>query len=247
MAWAETSFVFVSGVLRRYYFWLPAFLLDPFDFYAKYIQPTTQRELDIPDEWFPFALGIGLFIAVIGTAQDLRTRPPGTHVTFDLVDYDLDVYGFRGDRSDTPCDQLQLSVSGSLHNHRGERTPIDGIDVITKQRWRRFLPLWRSVRTPTVFLIGGMGGRVDPFYHGVHVDGHTRSRAISKVEAHIALPPGVKNHTELRSRLRVLTPSGRNQGATTVGFDISEALELGESTDRRIHREGPSTQALSGE
>ena len=69
--------LFLWGVLKRFYFWLPAILLDPFDLYNKYIKlrlpPEWQGDIEMPSEAFPYVLAGGLIWASVMTYHELRT------------------------------------------------------------------------------------------------------------------------------------------------------------------------------
>jgi len=235
MLWLETAALLVGGILRRFYFWVPSFLLDPFDFYDKYAKPHTRVAIDIPEWLFPYALGLGVILAAIGTASDLRMRGRNAAVRFEVRGQDASVPIFDGSREDTPCDQVELRWVGALNNAGSERVPIDGVGVRVWQRWR-LVPIWQRLQDPTtITLRGALGNNVDPYYQGVHVDGGTRSRDISEVHAFVKLPTGVKNRPHFRTELQVKTAMMHNYGATRTTFDLTDAIERGEAEHARIH------------
>lgn len=69
---------FLAGIFRRFYFWLPSILLDPFDYFNKYIRfwiPFRREplgEMNIPSEWFPYVLGVTLLWTAGWTYHELR-------------------------------------------------------------------------------------------------------------------------------------------------------------------------------
>lgn len=69
--------LFLWGILKRFYLWLPAILLDPFDLYNKYIKlrlpPEWQEDIEMPSEAFPYVLAGGLIWASVMTYHELRT------------------------------------------------------------------------------------------------------------------------------------------------------------------------------
>lgn len=77
---ARSAGIFLLGVIKRFYFYLPALLLDPFDFYEKYLRAWIQREFwpSAPRElavspWITWSLlGVGLILACVMTYHDLR-------------------------------------------------------------------------------------------------------------------------------------------------------------------------------
>ncbi len=66
--------LFLWGIIKRIYIWLPAFLLDPFDFFNRYIYPKREEPLDMPSDWFPWVLGILVLWAGLRTFHELRSK-----------------------------------------------------------------------------------------------------------------------------------------------------------------------------
>ena len=81
---------FLWGIIKRSYYWLPAFLLDPFDIYNKFLRPflfaESKGEANIPVGWFPYVLsGLILWAAFLtyhevhgelGEVQIINDVPP---------------------------------------------------------------------------------------------------------------------------------------------------------------------------
>lgn len=69
-----SAWAFLSGVLRRFYWWLPAIILDPFDYNERYIEPALGRNVDLPAFAFPLAFGLGITLAAVLTFHEQRTK-----------------------------------------------------------------------------------------------------------------------------------------------------------------------------
>ena len=69
---------FAGGVLRRWFLWVPTLLLDPFDFYERYLRamlpPQYQVDLTLPVWAFPLVLCGGLVLASFATFHELHAR-----------------------------------------------------------------------------------------------------------------------------------------------------------------------------
>ena len=94
--------------------------------------------------------------------------------------------------------------------------------------------MWRSLPRPATVGLTGPLGAIDPYYHGVHVDGHTRSRVVSGVHFWLQLPDEVKLRPRFRVALAVRTASRRNYGKTVAYFDLTDAIERGEAEHMRL-------------
>ena len=74
----ESIRVFLWGIIKRVWILIPAFLLDPFDVYNRYINPNLPEQwrsgnaVDMPSEWFPFVLFSLLMYAALLTYHELR-------------------------------------------------------------------------------------------------------------------------------------------------------------------------------
>jgi hypothetical protein len=69
---------FLLGILKRFYFWLPSILLDPLDYYERYIGPRLPEQYRggvtvLSDYFFP-VLGITVLWAGFRTYHELRER-----------------------------------------------------------------------------------------------------------------------------------------------------------------------------
>ncbi len=66
---------FAGGVLRRFYFWLPAVFLDPFDLYDRFKSSLPERlqvEISFPSKWGLIALVVLLAWAAVLTFHKVR-------------------------------------------------------------------------------------------------------------------------------------------------------------------------------
>ncbi len=82
MELAKSAGQFLFGILRRFWIWAPAFLLDPYDLWRQLIKPMLPEkyQVDLPwsTDWAPWVL-MGLIVwAAIITYHELnqRTRSP---------------------------------------------------------------------------------------------------------------------------------------------------------------------------
>lgn len=75
---ARSAGLFAWGILRRFYLWAFAFLLDPFDLYDRMIKPflpsAYQVDLEMPSKLFPWFLGGGITWAGVMTYHELRRQ-----------------------------------------------------------------------------------------------------------------------------------------------------------------------------
>ena len=69
----ESCWLFVWGILKRFYIWIYAFILDPLDLYNRYINPK-KEPFNMPSEYFPLVLGVLVFIAGFITFHKLRVK-----------------------------------------------------------------------------------------------------------------------------------------------------------------------------
>ena len=69
---------FAWGIVRRWFFWAPTFLLDPFDYYERYLKAKLpaqyQLDLTLPGWAFPWVLCGGLVLAAYATYHELHAR-----------------------------------------------------------------------------------------------------------------------------------------------------------------------------
>lgn len=69
---------FSVGILKRFYVWLPAVVLDPFDLYDRYVKPSLpdayRLDFTPPPSVFFFVLMVLLALAAILTYHDLNRR-----------------------------------------------------------------------------------------------------------------------------------------------------------------------------
>jgi hypothetical protein len=74
----RSALEFLSGVLKRFYIWLPSILLDPFDLYDRYLKrylpERYQFNLDLPTPVFFPVLAVCLTSAAILTYHELRIK-----------------------------------------------------------------------------------------------------------------------------------------------------------------------------
>ena len=75
---ARSAFELASGMARRAWLIVPALLLDPFDFWERYINPQLpvgwQRPIGVPAEYVPLVLGAVAAAAALSSYDDLRRR-----------------------------------------------------------------------------------------------------------------------------------------------------------------------------
>lgn len=66
--------LFVWGTARRFWWWLPTFLLMPMDLYEKFLSNYFQLKVEIPTGYFPYAFALGIIASAISTFHDLRSK-----------------------------------------------------------------------------------------------------------------------------------------------------------------------------
>lgn len=233
-----SALAFFWGVLRRFYYWAPAILLDPFEFYERYLRPHVGRDIDMPSEWFPVALGGGMTWAALLTYHELRSKAGRSIVIFEIRGASIAFSNYNYDRPEQPLDLARIDIKGALRNRGNERAVIDGISVVLEEKAWTFG--WKAIgppRPPT--LRNPSGATVDPYYHGIGVDGRSRSRVVSEIWAHVSIPTTIKDRLANRYRVRVVVEAADQQaGSTSIGIDLQEAFNRDLATFReRIQRQ----------
>jgi len=210
--------------MRRFYYWAPAILLDPFDFYDRYLRPHVDRDIDMPSEWFPVALGGGMIWAAFLTYHELRSKTASSAVIFEIREASIAFNSYDHSRPEQPLDLAQIDIKGALRNRGNERAIIDGINVALEEKAWPFG--WRRVGTsdpPT--LLNSLGARVDLYYHGISVDGRSRSRDVSDIWAYVRIPTTIKDRLANRYRVRVTVEAADEQtSSTSAHVDLQGAF-----------------------
>ena len=72
----RSLYLFFWGIFKRFYYWIPALLLDPFDIYEPYIKSALpgkwQIDIVIPNPWAISAFLVLFLWAAILTYHELR-------------------------------------------------------------------------------------------------------------------------------------------------------------------------------
>jgi hypothetical protein len=215
---------FFWGVLRRFYYWAPAIFLDPFDFYERYLRPHVHRDIDMPSEWFPVALGGGMIWAAFLTYHELRSKVSGATVIFEIREASIAFNSYDHDRPEQPLNLAQIDIKGALRNRGNERAVIDGINVALEEKTWPFG--WKAVGpSHPPALLNQLGARVDPYYHGISVDGRSRSRGVSGISASVSIPTTIKDRLTNRYRVRVIVePADQEASSTSIDVNLQEAF-----------------------
>jgi len=215
---------FFWGVLRRFYWWVPAILLDPFDFYERYLRPHFGWDIDMPSEWFPVVLAGGMIWAAFLTYHELRSKTANSTVIFEIREASIAFNSYDHSRPEQPLDLAQIDIRGALRNRGNERAIIDGINVALEEKAWPFG--WKAIgppRPPT--LLNQLGARIDPYYHGISVDGRSRSRWVSGIRADVSIPTTLKDRLTDRYRVRVTVEAADQQASSTfVDVDLQGAF-----------------------
>jgi len=89
MEFGRSLGAFVLGILRRFWVWVPALLLDPYDLWARVIKPMlpTEHSFDLPwsVDWAPFILALLIFWAAFLTYREIwrqAVREPRPNMRF---------------------------------------------------------------------------------------------------------------------------------------------------------------------
>jgi hypothetical protein len=232
-----SALTFIWGVLRRFYWWAPAIFLDPFDFYERYLRPRLDQDIDMPSEWFPVALGCGIAWAAVLTYHDLRSKAGRSTAAFEIREASIGFHNYNHDRPEQPLDLAQIDIKGALRNRGSERAVIDGINVALEERAWPFI--WKAIgasRPPT--LRNSIGATIDLYYHGISVDGRSRSRDVSEIWGYVSIPTTIKVRLTNRYRVRVTVHAADEQPTSTfVDINLQEAFnrDLAEF-EQRIQR-----------
>jgi len=223
--------------LRKCYYWAPAILLDPFEFYERYLRPRVGLDIDMPSQWFPVALGGGMTWAALLTYHELRSKAGRSTVIFEIREASIGFNSYNHDRPEQPLDLAQIDINGALRNRGSERAVIDGINVVLEEKIWPFG--WKAVGPshPSA-LLNQLGARVDPYYHGISVDGRSRSWDVSGISASVSIPTTIKDRLTNRYRVRVVVEAADQQASSTsIGVDLQEAFNRDLATFReRIQR-----------
>jgi len=222
MELCASAMTFFWGVLRRFYWWAPAILLDPFDFYEHYLRPHVGRDIDMPSEWFPVVLAGGMIWAAFLTYHELRSKTANSTVIFEIREASIAFTSYNHDRPEQPLDLAQIDIKGALRNRGNERAVIDSVNVALEENTWPFV--WKVIGTPQPpTLRNPSGATVDPYYHGISVDGRSRSRHVSEIWAYVSIPTTIKDRLTSRYRVRVVVNTADDQGGSTfVDVDLQE-------------------------
>lgn len=210
--------------MRRFYWWAPAILLDPFDFYERYLRPHVGRDIDMPSEWFPVVLAGGIIWAGFLTYHELWSKTANSTVIFEIREASIAFTNYSHDRPEQPLDLAQIDIKGGLRNRGNERAVIDAVNVALEEKAWPFG--WKAIGPPQPpTLLNQLGARVDPYYHGISVDGRSRSRAVSNIWAYVSIPATIKDRLSNRYRVRVVVEAADQQASSTfVGVDLQGAF-----------------------
>jgi hypothetical protein len=228
-----SAWAFLWGVLRRFYWWLPAIILDPLDYNERYIEPALGRNVDLPAFVFPLVFGLGITWAAILAYHEQRVKTLA-NVVFEIRQACIGFNSYDHNRPEQPLHQADIDLGGALYNKSAERATINAVSVDLLQR--RWPLIWCKVgQTSRVTLQNPLGAVVDLYYHGVTVDGRTRSRAVSKIWAYVSVPVNLKDRLAMKYRVRVTVKAVGQQGsATFASLDVGQSFTLGLSEFRRL-------------
>ena len=76
----ESIHLFLVGLLKRAYYWVPPIFLDPFDVYNRYLKHVFHTgDIEMPSKWGLIAFVIMIFWAAIMTYHELRKTTKSTY------------------------------------------------------------------------------------------------------------------------------------------------------------------------
>ncbi|GAG28480.1 unnamed protein product, partial [marine sediment metagenome] len=182
-----SAWLFVTGILRRFYYVLPALLLDPFDLYERHLYPRWGWELTMPDWYFPAAVSVGVLWAAILTFHELRTNR-GTHgLRFEVREHGVDLPVYERSCPEQPFPLVQVTLEGRLTNNDTRKATVDGVGV---QFLRKRGLLWLKVADASeLVILGQLRARLDLKFHRVEVEGDSHSDYIREIWAYFRVPP----------------------------------------------------------
>lgn len=178
----------------------------------------------MPSEWFPVVLAGGMIWAAFLTYHELRSKTANSTVIFEIREASIAFNSYDHSRPEQPLDLAQIDIRGALRNRGNERAIIDGINVALEEKAWPFG--WKAIgppRPPT--LLNQLGARIDPYYHGISVDGRSRSRWVSGIRADVSIPTTLKDRLTDRYRVRVTVEAADQQASSTfVDVDLQGAF-----------------------
>lgn len=176
----------------------------------------------MPSEWFPVVLAGGMIWAAFLTYHELRSKTANSTVIFEIREASIAFTSYNHDRPEQPLDLAQIDIKGALRNRGNERAVIDSVNVALEENTWPFV--WKVIGTPQPpTLRNPSGATVDPYYHGISVDGRSRSRHVSEIWAYVSIPTTIKDRLTSRYRVRVVVNTADDQGGSTfVDVDLQE-------------------------
>ena len=222
------------GIIRRAYVWAPTILLDAADYQERYIEPHLGWSIDLPAEVFPIALTIGLFMAVVLTYHDVRSKEGKPDVVFEVRESIFSLNSYNRSRPKQPFDMADVTLKGRLRNRGDVRTDINGVRVALMGRG--WLWAWRKVdEQPATMLLNRSRAKIDLYYHEVSVDAQSSSWDIAEIWAYIPIPLSLKPSTKRAHRLRIFVDAyGRSRPSPMYeSVDVLLAFRIGLADHRR--------------
>ena len=182
---ATSAWLFLLGMAKRSYWLVPAFLLDPFDLYDRYLVQEFGWEVTIPDFYFPLALGVLLLWAAILTFHAQRATSLGA-IRFDIMDCAVELPSYNRARPTQPFDMAEITLEGQLINHASGPATLERLAMLLKVRsWGR----WQTVATAEpIHKKSSIGANRDISYETITVFPRSKSREITKLVGYFTLP-----------------------------------------------------------
>lgn len=195
---------FAWGIIRRLYVLAPTVLLDPADYQARYIQPRFGWSLDLPDWAFPLGLVVGLSLAAFLTYHEARSKAGNPDVVFEVRESHFVLNHCDRSRPEQPFYLADVTLVGQLRNRGDTRADVENVRVALMERGR--LWIWREVDKERAAekLLNSMRAAIDLYHHGVSVEAHSPSKAITEIWAYPSIPVSVTPASKRAYRLRVL-------------------------------------------
>ena len=182
---AISMWQFVVGILRRSYLLIPAFLLDPFDLYERYLYPEFGWDVTMPDWYFPAALAGLIFWAAMLTFHEQRAKTLHA-IRFDIMEWTTELPSYSRDRPEQPFNFVEVILEGQLLNQDSGQATLETLTMCLKRRsWMR----WRTVGdADPLHKKSSMGANRDIRYETITVEPRSKSREITKLTGYFRFP-----------------------------------------------------------
>lgn len=220
---ATSVWQFLGGILRRSLWLLPAFLLDPFDLYERYLYPELGWELTMPDWYFLAALAALLSWAAMLTFHEQRVKTLHA-IRFDIMDWTAALPSYNRSRKEQPFDMAEVTLEGQLVNQDSSQATLDTLTMrLVSRSWMMH---WRTVGEAYPLNKQSSGGaNRDIRYETITVEPRSKSRDITKLIGYITLPEDCDPAGRFRAEVTATSILFSRSSVSSCEVSFKDAIE----------------------